>query len=96
MDTPYTGRQGYDLDLFAVSDGLSSLFGPGSRFRDLSKAVDNAQQLALDLDRKLQASPLLGQYKSGRLEVRVWTFDEINRKLGKGERPYFFNPENLP
>jgi hypothetical protein len=96
VDTPYTGRQGYDLDLFAVSDDLSSLFGPGSRFRDLSKAVDNAEQLTLNLDGELRASPLLGQYKSGKLEVRVWTFDEIQRKLGKGERPYFFNPENLP
>jgi hypothetical protein len=96
VDTPYTGRQGYDLDLFAVSDGLSSLFPSGRSFRDLAAEVKGIRPLIADLDRELQASALLDTYKPGGLKVRIWTFDEIHRKIAKGDGLHFFNSDKLP
>jgi hypothetical protein len=96
MDTPYTGRQGYDLDLFAVSDGLSSLFPSGRSFRDLAAEVKSIRPLIADLDRELESSALLDAYKPGGLKVRIWSLDEIHRKIAKGDVLYFFNSDKLP
>jgi hypothetical protein len=96
VDTPYTGRQGYDLDLFAVSDDLSSLFPSGRSFRDLAAEIKSIRPLIADLDRDLQASILLDTYKPGGLKVRIWTLDEINRKIAKSDGLYFFNSGKLP
>jgi filamentous hemagglutinin len=94
--TPYQGVQGYDIDLFAISDRLASGFRAQDWFRDLGSKHEGLRATFAELDQVLRADPSMARLKPGGVEFRVFTQDEINRRIARGDRPYYFNTRQLP
>jgi hypothetical protein len=94
--TAYQGLQGYDIDFFAISDRLASRFRAQDWFRDLGSQHEGLRATFAELDRMLRADSSMSGLKPGRVEFRVFTQDEINRRIARGDRPYYFNTPPLP
>jgi hypothetical protein len=94
--TAYQGVQGYDIDFFAISDRLASGFRAQNWFRDLGSKHEGLRATFAELDQVLRANPAMSGLKPGGVEFRVFTQDEINRRISRGDRPYYFNTRQLP
>jgi len=91
---PYRGRQGYDADFFVVSDKLAERLGNGKRFMDATRLDPSLQPVFDSFGGAMQSNPLLTGMKHGSTSFRVWSQEAMERKIQRGDAPYFFLPES--
>ncbi len=92
----YEGAQGYDIDLFVVSDKLAARFEKRAWFRSLGSRDDVLRQVFVDLGVNLRDNPLLDRLKSEDITFRVFTSKEMSGKVLRGDQPYYLNMQTNP
>ncbi|MDM5181348.1 DUF6531 domain-containing protein [Massilia sp. DJPM01] len=77
---PYDGPQGYDIDLFVISDDLAAQFPKKTFFKDISKLDESLNDTFKDLETTMKDNPVLEGMKSELPVFRVFTKEQIARK----------------
>ncbi|WNJ97894.1 RHS repeat-associated core domain-containing protein [Vibrio ruber] len=87
----FNGPQGYDLDLFVVSDKLASRFKKVDWFKNLTAKDPKLRGILESVRESLNNSHSVKGLKQESIDIRVWTKKEINIKLGKNDVQAYFN-----
>jgi hypothetical protein len=87
---PYIGPQGYDADFFVMSDGLAAQLGNKPFFRDAARLDSSLKSVFNDFGQTLRNNPILSGMKPEPPTFRVFTQNEILRKLNAGDAQIYF------
>ncbi|SHI24362.1 Putative deoxyribonuclease RhsC [Vibrio aerogenes CECT 7868] len=93
---PHNGPQGYDVDLFIVSDKLYSKFPKIPFFKDLSNIDDNIDDILESVRQSLNNNPALKGLKQEKMDIRVWRGKDIIKKLNKGDTQVYLESKIKP
>jgi len=90
---PYSGRQGYDADFFIVSDNLAGqLSGDRGTFKDAARLDRSLPPVFKKFGGAMQSNSELSGMKPGTPSFRVWSEEDMARKVQSGDPQYYFFP----
>jgi hypothetical protein len=89
---PYTGPQGYDVDYFIVSDKLADQLG-NKWFMDAADLPGEPLRSPLsEFKKTLSSDPGLSGMKPGKPEFRVFSEQDMTRRIPLDDPQYYFIP----
>jgi hypothetical protein len=87
----YKGPQGYDADYFIVSDRLANQLGNKPSFMNAAGLKDPGLRASLDeFGDALRSNPELSGMKPGKPKFRVFSTDDMLRKIPSDDPQYYF------